>query len=394
MNSFLIVYKGELKKIISKKSVWIAMAIGLCFVILMGFTNLSSEGHISYVKNSRSVLSKIEGHEMDDAFFADFQNEVMEEIRNNTERYASIMAYDPGAAFMNGADAVGKKTIFDLIYNVVRDRSLVETVNGDAFYEKMRENIISDGKKLGASDDEISVWLTEYDKIEKPMKYYYAGGYNNVLDVLFFIGWVLFLNNAIALSGVYADEETYRTDAIILSAKKGRSMLCFAKIAAGVSVALVQGLIIIGSLFGVMFALFGVGGSAGMIQLIIPSSPWNITIGQMVLIFILLALVTTCFFALAIMLLSHITHSGVATMAICAAVLFAGLFTIPSKTGIIAKLWQLRPTMALYYGTFCNIYRYASMNNVQASVLIYCICTALFAVALFLSYKNSQVKSR
>lgn len=394
MNSFFILYKAEIAKIISKRAVWIAMAIGLIFVILMGLTNLSSEGHISYVKSSRDTLSKLEGTEMNDDFFADFQKEVTEELKNNPDKYKALMAYDPGTAFMNGANAIGKASLFDGIYNVVRDRSLVETVTGETFYEKMREDIISDGRELGASEEEINVWLKEYDSIDKPIKYYYAESYSNILDVWFFIGWVLFLNIAIALSGVFADEKTYRTDALILSAKKGRSTLCFSKIAAGVSVALFQGVLIIGFLFGIMFAFFGAEGSAGMIQNIIPSSPWNITIGQMVAIFILLAFITTCFFAFTNMLLSHLTHSAVATMATHAAILFAGLFNVPGKMGIIAKLWQLRPTMALYYGTFCNTYRYGAMNNVQASILAYGVCMVVFLSMLFVSYKNSQVESR
>lgn len=394
MSNFIMMYIAEIKKIIIKKSVWIGLAIGVTLVLLVGMTNLSAEGHISYVNESRGVLDGIAGVKIDNQFLKDFQNEVMSEIQTNPDNYEKLMAYDPGAAFMNGANAVGKKPLFDLIYNVVRDRSLVETVTGDSFYEKMREDIIADGRDLGASEEEINIWLKEYDSIEKPINYYYAGSYSNILDVLFFIGWVLFLNIAIALSGVFADEKTYRTDAIILSTKKGRITLCFAKIAAGVSIALLQGFIIIGSLFGTMFAFFGAEGSSGMIQNIIPSSPWNITIAQMIVIFLILAFITTCFWAFTNMLLSHMLHSAVATMAIHAAILFAGLFNIPSKMGIIAKLWQLRPTMALYYGTFCNTYRYGPMNNVQMSVISYSICLVIFAVILLLSYRKSQVESR
>ena len=94
------------------------------------------------------------------------------------------------------------------------------------------------------------------------------------------------------------------------------------------------------------------------------------------------------------MLLSHLTQSAVATMAIHAAILFVGLFNVPGEMGIIAKLWQLRPTMALYYGTFCNTYRYGAMNNVQASVLVYSLCMVIFAATLPVSYKKSQVESR
>ncbi len=394
MNNFFTMYRAEIKKIINKKSVWVAMAVGLAFVLLMGLTNLSAEGHISYVKNSREVLSELEGKEMDDAFFYSFQNEVTDELKNHPERYEALMAYDPGAAFMNGANAIGKMPLFDLIYNVVRDRKLVETATGSSFYEKMREDIINDAIELGSSGNEIDTWLKEYDSIAKPIKYYYAGSYSNILDVLFFVGWVLFLNIAIALAGVFAEERTFRTDAVILSARKGRFTICLVKIVAGITVALFQGLIIIGTLFGVMFAFFGAGGREGMIQIVIPSSPWNITIGQMVGIFILLAISTTVLFALSNMFLSHVTNSSVATMAIHTAILLVGLFNVPKSMGIIAKLWQLRPTMALYYGTFCNTFRYGPLNNVQISLIVYTAITIILSASLIVLYNKSQVESR
>lgn len=228
MSSFCVIYKSEIKKIISKKAVWLAMAIGLILVLLMGFTNLSSEGHISYVSSSREILSQMDGMDIDEAFFLNFQNEVFEELKLNPAKYEKLMDYDPGAAFMNGAGAVGKKSVFDFIYNVVRERSMVETVTAEEFYEKMRDNIISDGQELGSNDEEINEWLKEYDSIEKPIKYYYAQSYANILDVWFFVGWVLFLNIAIALAGVFADEKTFRTDAILLSTKKRQnSFMCF-----------------------------------------------------------------------------------------------------------------------------------------------------------------------
>ena len=93
-----------------------------------------------------------------------------------------------------------------------------------------------------------------------------------------------------------------------------------------------------------------------------------------------------CFFELTNMLLSDITHSSVVTLAIHAAIIFTGLFNIPGSLGKIAKLWQLRPTMALYYGTFCNTNRYGNMNNVEASVAIYGLRIILFCVISHLFY--------
>ena len=176
--------------------------------------------------------------------------------------------------------------------------------------------------------------------------------------------------------------------------KRGRIALCVSKVLAGITVALIQALILVGGLFTVMFVFFGKGGAQGMIQNMIPSSPWNITIGRMTGLYVLLAIVTTIMFALTNMLVSYLTHSAVATMAGHAAVLFVGLFNVPSKLGILAKLWQLRPTMALHYGTFCNTYRYGKMNNVEAALLIYGMCIAISVVILILSYRKSQIESR
>lgn len=394
MSNFITIYKAEIKKIIAKKSVWVALAIAIAFAMLMSATNISAEGHIGYIKDSKEALSELNGKPIDDSFLKDFQNEVNAELKANPDRYEKLMAYDPGAAFMNGAQAIGKSSLFDFIYNVVRDRALVESVTADTFYEKMRESIISDGMELGASDDEINIWLEEFDGMEKPMNYYHADGYYNISDLLFFIGWVLFLNISVALSGVFADEKTCKTDAIILSTKKGRTQVCFAKTAAGITVSLLQAAVIIGTLSGILLAIFGTEGKAGVIQNIIPSSPRNITVGQMFGFLILLAVITTVLFALANMFLSQVTHSSVATMAIQVAILLAGLFNLPKSLGIITKLWQLRPTMAVYYGTFCNMFRYGKLDNITASFLIYGICIVLLATALIISYKKSRVESR
>ena len=112
------------------------------------------------------------------------------------------------------------------------------------------------------------------------------------------------------------------------------------------------------------------------------------------MIYIGLAIVSSMFFAMTNIMISHITHSAVVTMAIHAAIVFIGLFNVPAKLGTIAKLWQLRPSMPLYYGTFCNTFRYGKMNNVEASLVIYISCVVAFAIVLIALYRKCQVESR
>ena len=235
--------------------------------------------------------------------------------------------------------------------------------------------------------------MDEVDNIEKPITYSYALGYSNLLEVLFLIGWMIIICTSVALSGVFADEKN-RTDALILSSRNGRTPICIAKMMASISVSLLQTFIMLGACFGVMFAFYGNHGWSAMIQNVIPSSAWNITIGNMVMICIGLAVIYSIFFAMTNILISHVTHSAVVTMALHATFVFIGLFNVLARLGTIAKLWELRPSMPLYYGTFCNTFRYGKMNNVETFIVIYISCIVALAVALVALYRKSQVESR
>ena len=394
MNNTFSLYKTEIRKILSKKSVWIAMAVSIALVLAVGVINLSAYGRSADVKEQEELLTAISGSTIDDVFLDNFRNEMENKIDENPEFFDMLAAYDPGTVYQNAAGQIGKSALYDYLYDVTRDREKVAAITSDEFYKAMREDIIHDGRVLGSSEAELDTWLEIYDGIEKPMVYSYALAYRNILEVLYIIGWALILNISIALAGIFADEKTFRTDAMILSSKNGRLPVCLAKIAAGSTIAVSEAVILLGLCLGVMFLFYGTTGWNAMIQNVIPSSPWNTTAGTMTLIYFALAVLISILFAMTNALSSLLTKSAVVTMAIHAAAIFAGRFNIPGKAGIIKKYWQLRPTMVLYSGTFCNTFRYGNLNNVETSILGYCICIAIFVAALLTSYRKTQVESR
>ena len=394
MNNIGTLYIAEIKKVFQKKSVWISLILGICIILVLNMTYVSSDGHIDYVRKQREVLSELSGTPMDEKFFEDYIDEVHREMESNPGLYRPLAAYDPGTAFMNASKAIYRNDVFLGLYDVMRNRADVDNLTADRFYAKMRQNIVDDAGDMRVSDEELNVWLEEFDGIEKPLDYTYALGYYNAINVLYVVGWAVFIVIAISLSGVFADEKTSRTDAVILSTRKGRGPLCTAKILAGISIAVIETLLILGLCILMLLCIYGFKGSGGRIQSIIAASPWDIAIGRMLGIYIILALVTGLLFALSNMLLSHITGSAVVTMAIHTAILFGGLFNVPESTGIVYKFWQLRPTLALYFGTFLNTFRYGPFNNVQCSLLIYFALAAVFAAILTVSYRKSQVESR
>lgn len=394
MNNVSVLYRAELRKIFAKKAVWIATILGLIFILLVSLSNFYSEGTRAYFKYEKDTLLTISGQKMDEAFFEEYRNVIERELEVHPERYEKIYVIDPGAVFMNAASNVGMYALYSYIYSTVRDINVIPSLTAAEFYEAMRYGIELEGFELGSSKQEIDEWLEIFDSVDLPIAYSYAMAYRLIVDGLYIIGWILVLIIAIALSGVFADEKTYRTDALVLSSKNGRIPVCIAKIFAGITFAVLETIILLGAGSGIMFLFYGTTGWKAMIQNVIPSSPWNITIGNMVLIYLGLAILLSVFFAVTNLILSHMTKSAVATMAIHAAIIFVGLFNMPGKFGFIAKIWQLRPTIVLYSKTFCNTYMYGGFNNVQITAILYMSLTILFAVILVLSYKKSQAESR
>ena len=394
MSNIFLLYKTEIRKILAKKSVWAAMAVSIVLVLLTGLANLSADGHSAYVKEQETRLTALSGSPMDDAFLESFKAEMDQQIAGNPAFFDKLAAYDPGAVYQNAAGQIGKAALYDFLYSVVRDRGKAAAVTSDEFHAAMREDIINDSTELGASAEELDTWLEIYDGTEKPMVYSYALAYLRVLGILYIIGWALILNISVALAGIFADEKTWRTDAMILSSRNGRLPVCIAKIAAGSTIAAAETVLLLGLCLGEMFFIYGTAGWNALIQNVIPVSPWNITAGTMMLIYIALAILAGILFAMTNTLLSLLTESAVATMAIHAASILVGTFSIHGKLGVISKLWQLRPTMVLYAGTFRNTFRYGTMNNVEASVLLYSACIIISAALLMASYKKTQIKSR
>ena len=384
----------ELKKIFSKKLVWIALFSGILLVFALTLTNLSADGKWNYVKEQEKILSQLNGEKIDDKFISDFHNAIEKEIKEHPERYEKIKAYDPGAVYMNAARAAGKMALYDFFDDVMRDRALMPTFTAEDFYEKMRANIIDDSGELGSSGEETEHWLESFDKIEKPIKYGYEQGIINLVSIIIFIGWIVFLNNTVAVSGTFADEKTSKTDALILSSRNGRMSVCVAKLLAGWVTTVIQNVVFFGFSILISVVMFGKPELSAPVQNVIPGSPWNITVGQMMLIFFALSLVSGILNATTNMFFSYFTKSSVATVAIHTVILFAGLFNIPSSIGIVKKLWELKHTTILYYGTFCNTFMYGSLNNIAVAFIA---CSALTVIAggvIMLAYRKSQVESR
>ena len=138
---------------------WIATILGLILILLVGLTNLSSDGMKAYVNYQEDTLSEISGQVMDEAFFENYHALIEKEIEEHPERYEKIYENDPLAVYLNASKNIGMDDLYDYFYNVIRDRALIPEMTSDDFYKAMRNNIEHDGLELGCSKEEVDTWL-------------------------------------------------------------------------------------------------------------------------------------------------------------------------------------------------------------------------------------------
>ncbi|MBQ7242052.1 MAG: hypothetical protein IJS35_04625, partial [Firmicutes bacterium] len=186
--------------------------------------------------------------------------------------------------------------------------------------------------------------------------------------------------------------------AVILSAKNGRTPVCLAKLWAGITVAAVEMVLIIGINMAVCLGTYGIGGWNAPLIMIAPYTAWNITVGQAFTLLIWLSLVMSVVFAVFTMFLSRLSGKSMAVIAVQFAIFFICLFSIPNNQGLISRLWEIRPTGFLNIYTFMEYrlfkIRGSYLDVFQMGAVIYIIILAALIPVICHTYKHMQIKSR
>lgn len=155
---------------------------------------------------------------------------------------------------------------------------------------------------------------------------------------------------SIALSGIFPEEHSRKTDQLVLSSPKGRKNLYWAKLSAGISYAsgAVASLFLVS--LTITFALFGSEGFDAAFQLKYYRSSDAISCGQALLIAYDIMLITVVLISVLVMILSEIFHSNIVAMAISSGILILSMFlNIPSYYRIPAQIYEWFPAFLPEY---------------------------------------------
>ena len=414
MNNFGILYGTELKKILSKKAVWITLVFGILFIGVVEMSNMLFEKYdfmdmtmsgFQYEALHREKGEAVSGEVMDDAFYEKIRTEMNEFKTTHEEDIARVIDTErtgyPGLWYC--AERCGYEWLLNTESRAIgygnSDRyKLFMEGTAEEIMDAKRDNIIINMEADGLAEHEKEYWLERYDRIEKPIVYSYSKGYSTFFDCLFVMIWLVFMLIVIGLSGVFADENTYKTDALILSCRNGRTQICLAKLTAGITFSVTFMLIVLGICLFVPLMGFGAKGWNAPIQNVIVTSAFHMSIGQAVIMTFAIAILIAILCGLFTMLLSQVFRNTVPVMAVQTGVLIISIFNLPYSFGMLSQVWALRPTNFLKNFAFIEYRLFpipgALINCFQMAGVLYAVFSIVFFVVTTRLYRNMQIASR
>lgn len=250
------------------------------------------------------------------------------------------------------------------------------------------------------SQEEKQFLIGEYEKMETPLQYKAADGWNQLFYRLLPLLMILALTCVFLVSAVFSCESQLKADSVFYTCFHGRKKGVRAKILAGFL--LITGVYWIGTLLYTLIVLvaLGTGGMNCMIQTL--SSGWesfyNITIGQKFLLVLAGGYIGCLFFSFLSMLLSvKIKSAVVAVILPFLLLLLPSVFFSSAQIPILEKILGLLPHKLLWVEQSISEFVLYSLGGHVAGAIeillpLYCALTLVIAPLLYRIFRKAQVK--
>ena len=371
----LALYKFELRKIISRKIVWITGGVLLIGLLIWGVASA-----VLPVNREYSV-SSLNGYEANRA-----ERESSEQISGRAIDQTLIdemrPAYKEFIYNGNYNNALPYLDVYDLIGNVLGTHASIEILecDSDTFYEKLNA-------LLEANTPE---GLTAGNSFDEPITYDgYFDGWRKVSDMMKFVACMEIMFITICLSTVFTVEHTRKTDQVILCTRLGKKKLYAAKVLAGLTVGIGFTLLLSVLMFGIVALLYGFDGYNTILQFVL-LRPFDLTIGQAVLILVALSFVGAAVVSLFTMMLSELTKNSVATIGIITGVLLTTMFIaeMPANLKLLSEIWYLLPSNLV---SLNGAFRYSAFSISGSPLAAYLYAPFVYAVLAIVFSMNGKV---
>ena len=295
MHNFGSLYKTELKKILSNRAIWITLVIGMLLLITAGISNIlpfgiggrydfpdgTSMSAYEFYRQQKKTSEEITGQILDDALLQRMRTEMKGFLKDKQDLpHAETTGSKEYRGIWFAAEKLGYEDLLSKLYTQFEDAEdpnmLLMESDAAEYYQAIRDNLDYVFSQDGLSEEETAYWSEKYDRQSVPFAYGYALGYSGFIQMFYVYIWFVFLLIAVSLAGVFSEEISHRTDAMILSTRNGRKPASLAKLCAGITVGTLEMAIVLGVNLAVCLITFGHGGWDAPLLMMIQSTAWDL----------------------------------------------------------------------------------------------------------------------
>lgn len=378
-------YKFELRKIISRKIVWITGGLLLVGLLIWGVASAILPQNREYSDSSLNgyVANRAEQEAAEQISGREINQTLIDEMRPAYENFIFNGNYKEALPYLD---------VYNLIGETLGTQASAEILECDSetFYEKLNAQL----------EANIPTGLTESISFDEPIVYHgYFDGWRQITDMMKLIACMEIMFIVICLSTVFTVEHTRRTDQIILCTHLGKKKLYTVKILAGLTVGIEFTILLSLLMLGIIAFLYGFDGYDTILQFVL-LRPFNLTVGQAALILVGLSFAGTVLISAFTMMLSEVTKNSIATIGIITGILLVTMFIMemPANLKLLSEIWYLLPSNlvslngALRYSMFhvggspLAAYQYAP--------IVYLVLTVIFALIGKFTYNRYQINGR
>lgn len=409
------IYVYELKKIASRKIVWIAGLIIVLLCAFCGFGDLISSSYYGEddisgydaMKTVREYARSFAGRKIDDSLIREMQDSYTKETVDDSNKKSVVMQNNNSilsdgdvsiSIDMSQEDEADKgiteyAPIYSYVQEITSNYDLTLETDSNGLYNEREKVILQNRADQMLTEKEMDYWKEKGSQIETPFTYEITEGWKNLWIYACTVNDMVLLMLAICLSSVFSTEHLRKTDAIILCSQYGKKHLYLAKILAGVTFGTVVSLLFLGitAIFSVL--AYGADGFGAALQLAFPLSTWNITVGESVLVLLLVLLIISVLYSVAIMVLSEILKNSVAVMAVPVGIMvLTMMIDIPYQFRTASQIYDLLPTNLLFTSELWDDRLFSFFGKYLINYLIAPAIYLLVSVALFFIGKKAYLK--
>nr|WP_288860290.1 hypothetical protein [uncultured Faecalicatena sp.] len=390
MKNFWALTGVEYKKLLKRKTIWVTLAALTAFAVfsvcgsLLGNVYVEGEAvstHFEMIQQDRRAAAKFEGEKIDAGMLdrlANLEQKDSDSIPTDLFVYVGTILKNAGMTE-------------ELEGNMYRFDEDLYQIRAKALEEYWKSDVLATGEKAR---------LREMNqKLEISFTYHYTKGYEKVIRLEYALAVLQGLLIAICIPLIFAEEHQRKTAQVIMCSRLGRSSLFRAKIFTGITFSVLGTLLLFAAILIPAALIYGMGGFQTPIQVYFPMLPWNLNMGQMMLILLGIGLLSAILRSVIAMLLAEKFRSSTVPMAILVGFLILSSFIeIPGQFRVLSRVWACIPgnfmnavdafgnKLISMFGNYAGIW--------QAGPIFYLILSLVLIGILFSIYSTYQVKEK